>query len=44
LLATPIFVLRNLTTLQDALQPSRFKNIAKEKFSQIYSKILNFKV
>jgi hypothetical protein len=30
LLATPIFVFRNLTTLQDALRPSRFKNITKE--------------
>ncbi len=49
LLATPIFVFRNLTTLQDALRPSRFKNIAKESliwelYSQIYSKILNIKV
>ncbi len=43
LLATPIFVFRNLTTLQDALRPSRFQNITKEGliwelFSQIYSK------
>ncbi len=42
LLATPIFVFRNLTTLQDALRPSRFKNITKEGliwelFSRIYS-------
>jgi hypothetical protein len=49
LLTTPIFVFRNLMTLQDALRPSRLKNIAKESliwelYSQIYSKILIFKV
>ncbi len=49
LLATPIFVFRNLTTLQDALRPSSFKILQKGvlfgnylvKFTQKFS-ILKF--